>query len=204
MSTTNHFFIRKLHSFLGLFPISIFLLEHLITNSLAIISPDKFNAAVLFLQNIPYLNLIEILIIALPLIIHGIYGLYIVYIAKNNLLRYSYLRNWMFYLQRVTAVITLLFVVIHVWQLRVAHSLYGLEINFNTIQNQLADPLWFIFYIIGLFATTFHFANGLWNFTVSWGIVVGEQAQTFTWKLCMLLFLLTSFVGLVEIWAFSQ
>ena len=30
----------------------------------------------------------------------------------------------------------------------------------------------FIFYIIGIISTVFHFANGLWSFFVSWGITV--------------------------------
>lgn len=204
VSTNNHFFYRKLHSLLGLFPIGFFLLEHLITNSFAILSPERFDRAVVFLQNIPYLIALEIIFIALPLTIHGLYGLYIVYLAKNNLFSYSYARNWMFYLQRLSAVITLVFVIIHVWQLKLVHSLTGLSINFITMHNLLSDPLWLTFYIIGLLAACFHFANGLWNFTVSWGIAVGEQVQTFIWRLCMLLFIFSSLIGLTAIWAFIQ
>ncbi len=197
-----HFFIRKLHSFLGVFPISFFLVEHLIANSLAAISPALFDTTVSKLQSIPYLGTVEILLIALPLTIHALYGLYIVYVTKNNISRYSYSKNWMFYLQRISALLTLAFVVIHVWFLRIAHSLYGLEINYLTVQNQLSNPAWLAFYVVGLLAATFHFANGLWNFTVSWGIVVGEQAQNFVWKACMLLFVAISALGLSAILAF--
>ncbi|WP_333870439.1 succinate dehydrogenase cytochrome b558 subunit [Desulforamulus putei] len=199
-----HFFVRKLHSFLGVFPISFFLMEHLITNSLAAISPSLYDTAVSRLQSIPFLGVMEVLLIAFPLTIHALYGLYIVYVAKNNLTRYCYTRNWTFYLQRVTALITFVFVLVHVWQLRIAHSLYGLEISYVTMQNLLANPWWLAFYMIGLVAAAFHFANGFWNFTVSWGIVVGEQAQDFIWKLCMILFLISSYVGLTAIWAFIQ
>lgn len=199
-----HFFVRKLHSFLGLFPISLFLMNHLFVNSLAALSPSLYDTAVSRLQNIPYLDVVEILLIALPLAIHALYGLYIVYVAKNNLSRYSYTGNWMFYLQRVTALITFVFVIVHVWQLPVAHSLYGLEITFATMQSLLVNPLWLTFYAISLVAAAFHFANGLWNFSVSWGIVVGEQAQKVVWKLCMVLFFIASAVGLAAIWAFVQ
>ncbi len=197
-----HFFIRKLHSFLGVFPISFFLVEHLIANSLAAISPALFDTTVGKLQSIPYLGAVEILLIALPLTIHALYGLYIVYVAKNNVSRYGYSKNWMFYLQRISALLTLAFVIIHVWFLRIAHSLYGLEINYLTVQSQLSNPAWLTFYVVGLLAATFHFANGLWNFTVSWGIVVGEQAQNFVWKACMLLFVAISALGLSAILAF--
>lgn len=199
-----HFFIRKLHSALGFFPISFFLLEHLITNSLAAVSPARFDKAIGQLQSIPYLGVIEILFIALPLTIHAIYGLYIVYVARNNVGRYSYVKNWMFYLQRISALITFVFVILHVWSLRIAPTLYGLKTNFTTVQQHLADPFWLAFYIIGLLAATFHFANGLWNFSVSWGIAVGDQAQQCVWKLCMLLFIIVSALGLTAIWAFTQ
>ncbi|CCO07063.1 succinate dehydrogenase cytochrome b558 subunit [Desulforamulus hydrothermalis] len=199
-----HFFVRKLHSFLGFFPISFFLTEHLITNSLAVVSPALYNSAVSRLQSIPFLPAIEFLFIALPLAIHALYGLYIVYVAKNNVLRYSYLRNWAFYLQRVTALVSLAFILVHVWQLRVAYALSGLAITFDTMSHLLANPWWLAFYVIGLLAAAFHFANGLWNLTVSWGIAVGEKAQEFIWKLCMGLFIIASCAGLAAIVAFIQ
>lgn len=199
-----HFFIRKLHSLLGVFPITLFLMEHLFTNTLAVISPALFDSAVNFLQNIPYLGFIEILLIAIPLTLHALYGLYIVYIAKNNITKYYYVRNWMFFLQRISALITFVFIIVHVWHLRISHILYGLEVNFATVQNQLTDPLWLSFYTLGLIATVFHFANGIWNFTVSWGIVVGERSQNFMWKLCMVIFALFTVVGITAIWAFIQ
>lgn len=202
--TDNHFFMRKLHSFLGLFPIAVFLLEHLITNSLAILSPDLFNAAVFFLQGLPYLIVLQIVFIALPLTIHGLYGLYRMYLAKNNLFSYTYVRNWLFYMQRLSALITLIFILVHVWQLKLTYAWAGLPINFMTIHNLLADPVWLTFYIIGLLAASFHLANGLWNFTVSWGIAVGEQVQIFIERLCLLLFIFTFLIGLSAIWAFTQ
>lgn len=202
--SSYHFFIRKLHSLLGVFPITLFLTEHLFTNLLALISPTQFNSAVNFLHSIPYLGLVEFLLIAVPLTVHALYGLYIMYIAENNITRYSYVRNWTFFLQRITALITFIFVVVHVWQLRISQILYGFEINYATIQNQLTDPLWLLFYIIGLVAAVFHFANGIWNFTVSWGIVVGENSQNIIWKLCMFIFILFTALGLSAVWAFIQ
>ena len=32
-------------------------------------------------------------------------------------------------------------------------------------------------YTIGIVSATFHFSNGLWGFCVSWGILIGENAQ---------------------------
>ena len=38
----------------------------------------------------------------------------------------------------------------------------------------------FISYMIGITATVWHLANGIWLFTVDWGIVIGERAQRLT------------------------
>ena len=34
-----------------------------------------------------------------------------------------------------------------------------------------------VVYTIGIVSATFHFSNGLWGFCVSWGILIGENAQ---------------------------
>jgi succinate dehydrogenase / fumarate reductase cytochrome b subunit len=34
-----------------------------------------------------------------------------------------------------------------------------------------------IIYLVGILSATFHFANGLWAFCISWGIIVGPRAQ---------------------------
>ncbi|MBK8269636.1 MAG: hypothetical protein IPK83_15585 [Planctomycetes bacterium] len=47
----------------------------------------------------------------------------------------------------------------------------------------VASSLVFTFYIIGLAAACYHFANGLWTFCISWGITVGAKALT-TVRLC--------------------
>ena len=33
------------------------------------------------------------------------------------------------------------------------------------------------FYLVGLWAACYHFANGIWTFCISWGITVGQTAQ---------------------------
>jgi succinate dehydrogenase / fumarate reductase cytochrome b subunit len=40
-------------------------------------------------------------------------------------------------------------------------------------------------YTIGITATVWHLANGLWLFAVDWGIVIGERAQRLTGYACI-------------------
>ena len=43
--------------------------------------------------------------------------------------------------------------------------------------SQLDNSAVLILYIIGIASLTFHFANGLWSFSITWGIVRTKQAQ---------------------------
>ncbi|GAW93570.1 succinate dehydrogenase cytochrome b558 subunit [Calderihabitans maritimus] len=198
----NHFFIRKLHSLAGIFPIGFFLLEHLYTNSFAMYGADAYNSKIEFFKSLPYLIVIELGFILVPILFHALYGLYIVYLARNNVLQYTYFRNWMFYLQRITAVITLIFVVYHVYTLRLSSLLYGTEVSFATMTQILSQPAMLIFYVVGLVAATFHFANGLWAFLVSWGITIGPNAQRVSTIVCGIIFILLTAMGINSLAAF--
>ena len=62
---------------MGLFPLSLFLVFHLVINNSAIKSPEAFNTVVNMLRSLPYLELIEISILGIPILFHGLYGLII-------------------------------------------------------------------------------------------------------------------------------
>lgn len=196
------FYIRRLHSITGVLPISFFMLEHIFTISMAILGPEAFNSIVGLLQSLPMLTFMEIVLVAIPISFHALYGLYITYGAKNNTMQYRYFRNWMFYMQRFTAVITLLFVAWHVWTLRIAKALYGININFNYMSNLLSDPIVFSFYVIGLTAGIYHFANGISTFCITWGITVGPRAQAAVVYCCWGAFFLLNTVGLLALASF--
>src|SRR5690625_6041004 len=104
-----------------------------------------------------------------PILFYAVLVVYIFITARNNAITYGYLRNWMFKLQRITGVITFLFIVVHVWQTRIQVAL-GSELSFDLMADLLTQPWIFWFYAVGVISTTFHLANGLWSFCVSWGI----------------------------------
>ncbi|QKY69610.1 succinate dehydrogenase cytochrome b558 subunit [Lentibacillus sp. CBA3610] len=195
MAEHREFFYRRLHSLLGVVPIGIFLIQHLVVNHFAVYGEESFNQAAGFMHDLPFRLALEILVIYLPILFHAILGVYIVFVAKNNTRRYGYFRNWMFYLQRVTGIITFVFIVWHVWETRVQIGLGNEELDYNLMENILASPVMFWFYIIGVISTTFHFANGLWSFLVSWGFTQSPKSQKIVTYLTLIVFLALSYVG---------
>ena len=187
------FVLRKLHQLSGIMPLGIFLLEHFYTNSKALTGPADFNNAVKDLQSIPYILFVEIGGIFIPLIYHAVYGLVITIEARPNNLAYPYPRNWFYLIQRVTGVILFFFITFHVLNFRFG-LIPGLNnvsvannpsMGFDIVSREFRLVPIFIVYLIGITATVWHLANGIWLFMVDWGITIGERAQRLTGYACI-------------------
>ncbi len=206
------FILRKLHQLSGIFPLGIFLLEHFYTNSKAIAGAGNFNKAVEDLQAIPYILLVEIGGIFIPLIYHAVYGLVITMEARPNNLAYPYPRNWFYTIQRITGVILFFFIFFHVLNFR-----FGMIPGLNTISVAHSPDkafdivagefrIWWIFaiYMVGIAATVWHLANGIWLFLVDWGITIGERAQRLTGYACIAFGIVLLLVGINAAVAFIR
>ncbi len=201
MAGNREYFNRKLHSLLGVIPIGIFLIQHLVVNHFATRGASAFNQASHFMESLPFRYALEIFIIFIPILYHAIYGLYIAFQAKNNTSRYGFFRNWMFVLQRISGVVLLIFIAWHVWETRIAAA-FGAEVNYDMMADIFSNPFMIAFYIVGVVAATFHFANGLWSFAVSWGITVTPRSQQIATYVTIAVFFVLTFIGIRAILAF--
>ncbi|MDX8290053.1 succinate dehydrogenase cytochrome b558 subunit [Metabacillus indicus] len=201
MAGNREYLNRRLHSLLGVIPVGVFLIQHLVVNNFATRGEEAFNNAAHFMESLPFRIVLETFIIFLPLLYHAIYGIYIAFTAKNNVSKFGYFRNWMFMLQRISGVITLIFVSWHVWETRIAAA-FGAEVNFDMMASIFSNPFMIVFYVVGVVSTIFHFANGLWSFAVSWGITVTPRSQLISTYVTIAIFLALSYVGVSTIFAF--
>jgi succinate dehydrogenase / fumarate reductase cytochrome b subunit len=206
------FILRKLHQLTGIVPLAFFLLEHFYTNSKALTGAHDFNNAVKDLQSIPYILFVEIGGIFIPLIYHAVYGLVITIEARPNNLAYPYPRNWFYLIQRITGVILFAFILFHVLNFRfglipglntisVAHSP---DKAFEIVAGEFRMVPIFLVYMIGITATVWHLANGIWLFLVDWGITIGERAQRLTGYACIAFGALLLLVGINAAVAFIR
>jgi succinate dehydrogenase / fumarate reductase cytochrome b subunit len=204
--TGNSYYFRKIHSLLGVIPVGFFLIEHLLTNYAAVKGHASFVHSIEFLNSLPLVLFLEIFGIWLPLLYHGVYGLYVAYQARNNVSNYGYFRNQMFFLQRVTGVMTFLFVAWHFFETRlqvaignVSHEELGM-----TMHNIATNPVMFTIYVIGIVAAVFHFSNGMWSFLVSWGITVGPRAQRVSTYVWLGVFVVMTIMFIMSLTAFTD
>jgi len=203
----NAFLLRRLHSLSGIVPIGLFVCFHLFTNAQMLLG--TFQHEVDWIHSQPALELMEIGVIWLPLAFHA--GLGIFYAVNGS--KYSVAKNggWShvrYVLQRITGFVALAFILFHVatlrwrfglWtpffthapyaQVNEAGQVYGYAIKpFADQATALAlqgKPLVLALYILGVFGTVYHFANGLWTAAISWGLTLSVGAQKRFGALCI-------------------
>ena len=104
-------------------------------------------------------------------------------------------------LQRITGVFLVIFIAWHIFETRIQKAL-GAEVDFNMMADILSNPFMLAFYIAGVVAATFHLANGLWSFLVSWGITQSPRSQKIVTYISMVVFLVLSVIGVQALLAF--
>lgn len=198
------FFLRKLHSLLGIIPIGAFFIEHLVSNLEAIHGPAAYGAQVKFLNALPLVRVLEWVFIFLPILYHSLYGLFIWFRGKSNVVYYPWAGNWMYVAQRWTGLIATAYILQHV--LRQRFMGVSLPENpgaaFAKVQQELANPFMLAVYVIAMIAICWHFAYGIWLFAAKWGITPGEVARKRFGYACAAFGVILLGAGLASIWAF--
>jgi succinate dehydrogenase / fumarate reductase cytochrome b subunit len=200
----NSFIWRKLHSLLGVIPIGAFLLEHLLSNFEALKGPLAYGAQVKFLNGLPLVRVLEWVFIFLPILYHGVYGVYIWLRGKSNIVYYPFAGNWLYTAQRYTGLIAFAYIAQHVYRQRFT----GIDLPdnpyaaFHKVQVELANPWMLAFYVVAMIAICWHFSYGIWLFAAKWGITPGVTARKRFGYVCVALGFALTVMGLASIWAF--
>ena len=200
------FIWRKLHSLLGIVPIGAFLLEHLLSNFEALKGPVAYGEQVKFLNSLPLVRVLEWTFIFLPLLYHGVYGVYIWLRGKSNIVYYPWAGNWMYLVQRYTGLIAFVYIIEHL----AVQRFMGVNLPehpgaaFHKVQMELANPWMLAVYAIAMIAVCWHFAYGVWLFAAKWGITPGETARKRFGYVCVALGVLLAGLGIAGMWAFVE
>jgi succinate dehydrogenase / fumarate reductase cytochrome b subunit len=170
--------LKKLHSLSGVFPLGAFLVLHLATNARALGGQGPFSDAVTASTTRPYVGALELVLLFVPLGFHAGYGIWLSLSPQQDREKHQGAERRRRRLQRLTGVLTLGFLLTHVYQYRyarmsgelVATDFYD-ELSASLSSTVHGVPLMALGYLVGLGAATFHFSHGLHDFCCSWGIV---------------------------------
>lgn len=177
---SGSFFAKRLHSLTGVVPIGYYLIQHLALNfSSQIDQGNLFNRVVGGFASLPRAVLlpIEIFVLALPIGYHSAYGIYMTFRGRPRPLQYGFVRNWMYFWMRISGILILAFMIVHVWQMTIHPRMTAQELNLLFVHRVVSEPVWLAAYIVGVLAAVSHLANGLWSFCITWGITAGERSQ---------------------------
>jgi succinate dehydrogenase / fumarate reductase, cytochrome b subunit len=206
------FLIRRLHSLSGLIPVGAYMVVHLLVNASLLNGPGTFQVNVNQIHSLgKLLPVVEWTFIFLPIIFHAVVGVWIITTGKSNASVYKYAANWRYSLQRWSGVIAIFFIFFHVfhlhgwlhadwWKVNVAQPLGMGQFRPYNAASSLAMAMsgfaWPIFYFVGITASVFHLANGIWTMGITWGVWITPKAQKNASKVCAVGGLLLFFVGM--------
>ena len=193
------YLLRKLHSLTGIIPVGAFLAEHFWSNSSVLVSASKYDEVSHDLQTIPFRPFVEWGFIFLPMLYHGVYGIYIWLRGDSNVSSYPWVKNWLYALQRYSGLIAFVYIG---WHLYTERWLTHGRSTYENVVKDLSNPYFLAFMVIGVVASSFHLGVGIWNFLCKWGLAATAQAQRAAGRLGVLAALLFSLVGLLILVSF--
>jgi succinate dehydrogenase / fumarate reductase cytochrome b subunit len=211
------FVLRRLHSLTGLMPIGGYLAFHLLTNASIVDGVEVYQRRADQIHELGVTTVVLLLewpIIFLPILFHGLLGLVIVSRGKRNVADYPYVGNIRYTLQRWTGVIAFAFILWHVfhmhgwfksawWMDHVVRPLGGGRFDPRNaytapeaIQQSIAVQVMFL---VGVLASVYHFANGLWTMGITWGLWTSPRAQRWANVPCAAIGVFLAIVGVAAL-----
>lgn len=206
----NYFLLRRLHSLSGIIPVGVFVIMHLFTNFQILLQQcpwlvgffgehDIFQHEVDFIHSLPALLFIEIGLWS-AIGFHALLGIAYTLQGKSNTAHYKYTNNQRYTMQRVTGIIALVFIFVHIATLRWRWNFFGwftpfyahgengeLLVSASTAHALQVHWLVSAFYLIGALGVVYHWANGLWTAAITWGVTISPKAQQRWGKACLAL-----------------
>lgn len=191
---------------------------HLATNASILNGVEAFQNAVYQIHSLGNaLVFVEWAFIFLPLLFHALFGIVLAFSGQVNVSRYNYGSNWRYVLQRVSGLVAFVYIFGHVahyhgwfhvgpW-LELMHSMGLAQFHpYNAAstagQALQSNILWQIFYLVGITACVFHFANGLWTMGITWGVWTSVKAQLRANYVVSAIGLLVWFIGMSAFFGF--
>jgi succinate dehydrogenase / fumarate reductase cytochrome b subunit len=157
------------------------------------------------IHSLPFLAAVEWTLIYLPILYHTVYGIWITVTGQPNVNRYPYTKNVFYTLQRISAIVIVMFMFFHVFSLKMGW--FGSRLTFDphnaaysVHQHMTANPIIpFLIYPLGILASCYHLANGFWTAAITWGLTISKGAQKRWGYACAGLFVITFIFGMTAL-----
>ncbi|HNO77379.1 MAG TPA: succinate dehydrogenase [Phycisphaerae bacterium] len=190
-----YFLARRLHSLTGLM-FSGFVCFHLLINATVLTGGESFQFCVEKIHILEHMGIlvpVEMATIFFPIAFHALFGIVILLTSQSNMKDYPYGGNIRYTLQRLSAVVILVFLTMHIWHMHWLGKPFGgaqfdpANATSTAAAAMQSWSLWAPIYAIGVAATVFHLANGIWTALITWGVTIGPRSQRVAGYCCVAL-----------------
>lgn len=167
----------RLGSLLAVVPLGVWTFVHLWNNLSAFEGADRWQEQVTGYAH-PVAQLLTFLVVLLPIVLHGVWGVGRLLTTHPNNVRYPTFANLKYLLQRVSALVVVFFLGVHLWLAMLRPRLQeGRPEAFADLAREMHTHLpTLVLYLCGTLAVAYHLANGLSTFALGWGIVSSRRA----------------------------
>ena len=202
-----YFVNRRIHSLTGIVPVGLFLVYHLYLQLYLHSGAEVYNSVVNNFYDSPLAVWALIFIVYIPLFFHAFFGIRLIFESRVQT-SYTYFSHLLYWLQRISGVGVLLFVIAHIWNTKLGPLIAGnWGSHYEHLSNGFADPQSGIVtksvYLLGILGAVFHFSNGINTFCITWGIALTPRSQkrVLIFSIFVFLILFTSSIyALSSIW----
>ena len=202
-----YFVNRRIHSLTGIVPVGLFLVYHLYLQLYLHSGAEVYNSVVNNFYDSPLAVWALIFIVYIPLFFHAFFGIRLIFESRVQT-SYTYFSHLLYWLQRISGVGVLLFVIAHIWNTKIGPLIAGnWGSHYEHLSNGFADPQSGIVtksvYLLGILGAVFHFSNGINTFCITWGIALTPRSQkrVLIFSIFVFLILFTSSIyALSSIW----
>ena len=203
----SHFLLRRIHSLTGVVPVGLFLVYHLYLQLYLRYGAEIYNNEVNSFYDSPLATWALVIVVYIPLLFHSLLGVLLVFENKIHP-SYTYFSHLLYWLQRISGIGVLLFIIAHGWNAKLGPLIAGTwGTHFEHLSSGFADPetgmLTKTVYLLGVLGAVFHFANGLNTFCITWGIALTPTSQKRVRSFSILVFIIltaSAFYALAAIW----
>ncbi len=199
---SRSFWLGKLFSLVGILPIGVYVFVHLYHNMGSLSGEAQFNQHLIESRSFPLIVPLTVLVIWIPIVFHGLYGLFVIKKARPNLSQYRYFENLKYVLQRLSGVGLLLFIPAHIYKTRIETYFENSSLDFHHMVEALHEPLTLSVYLLGVLGVAFHLANGVWQFSIGWGVAGSQKGMNRILYFSLFLFIVLLGMGYASIWGF--
>ena len=175
---SRDFIWSRIGSFVSIFPLGIWTVNHLWDNLAAFSGAAAWETAVTH-QPHPIAHALTLVMVLLPLLLHTVWGVRRAFSMRPNNVSYGFYENLKYLVQRVAGVGALFFIGAHLFLAMIKpRVLEGHPEAFVDIAREMRfhGPTLMV-YLLGSLGVTYHLANGLSTFLWSWGIVATDPKQ---------------------------